>query len=234
MKDNSKEQIEAQNVAYTAEYRELVKERAHVFEVEPNFTEKLVLGEDEYFVESKFYAIEEKREDGIISHTGVSKTLVTNAANETVLEIKSAYDHPFLNLVKHRNGKDYLVYRKDLYGYSIYDVADKKNVDYFPRKSLDGGETFIWCSVTYCAVNDVLAVDGCYWACPYGFIFYDFSNPMEVPLKLLTDKYYFDFDYSVEAVEFTEKGECVLTVINDDENKEQMLIDVRSPEKQHE
>jgi hypothetical protein len=224
MKDDSKEQIEEQNVAYTAKYRERVKAREHVFEVEPQqFIQKHVLGENEYFVEIKCYAIDKIGEDGIIHRTGVSKTLVTNAANETVVEIKSACEDQFVNLVKHRNGKHYLVYRKDLYGYSIYDVADKKSVDYFPKESLDGEETFIWRSVTYCAVNDVLAVEGCYWACPYGFIFYDFSNPMEVPLKLLTDKYY--LDYSVVAVEFTEKGECALTV----RKTEQMIVDVRSP-----
>ncbi|MDR1120377.1 MAG: hypothetical protein LBM08_05625 [Dysgonamonadaceae bacterium] len=227
MNDDSKEQ----NVAYTAQYQERLKELEHVFEVEPQqFIQKHVLGDNEYFVEIKCYLIDKRGEDGVISRTGVSKTLVTNAANETVLEIKSAYEDQFVNLVKHRNGKDYLVYRKDLYGYSIYDVADKKSVDYFPKESLDGGETFIWCSVKYCAVNDVLAVQGCYWACPYGFIFYDFSAPMEVPLKLLTDKYYTGFDHSVIAVEFTEKGECELTV----SKTEQMIVDVRSPEKQHE
>jgi hypothetical protein len=72
--------------------------------------------------------------------------------------------------------------------------AERKNADYFPKESLDGGETFIWCSVKYCAVNDVLAVDGCYWACPYGFMFYDFSNPMELPLKLYTDEYYYNLE----------------------------------------
>jgi hypothetical protein len=27
-------------------------------------------------------------------------------------------------------------------------------------------------------VNDLLAVDGCYWACPYSLIVLDFSHPM--------------------------------------------------------
>jgi hypothetical protein len=219
--------IDEQNAAYTDEYREHVRKREHVFEVEPHLTQKYVLGENEYFAEKQWFSIDKIGKDGITCHTGVSKTLITAPAGETVLEIKSAYDNQFVNLVKHRNGKDYLVYRKDLYGYSVYDVADRKNADYFPKESLDGGETFIWCSVKYCAVNDVLAVDGCYWACPYGFMFYDFSNPMELPLKLYTDEYYYNLE--AEAAEFNERGECVLTVINDDEKKERITVDILSP-----
>jgi hypothetical protein len=28
----------------------------------------------------------------------------------------------------------------------------------------------------------VLAVDGCYWACPYEIVFFDFANPASLPL----------------------------------------------------
>ena len=39
-------------------------------------------------------------------------------------------------------------------------------------------ETFLWCKCYYNPVNDLLAVDGCYWACPYSLIVLDFSHPM--------------------------------------------------------
>jgi hypothetical protein len=52
-------------------------------------------------------------------------------------------------------------------------------------------------------------------------MFYDFSSPMEVPLKLHTDEYCMN---DAESVEFTEKGECILTVTNDEGNKEQIVI----------
>jgi hypothetical protein len=58
-------------------------------------------------------------------------------------------------------------------------------------------------------------------------MFYDFSNPMELPLKLYTDEYYYNLE--AEAAEFNEKGECVLTVINDDEKRVQMTVDILSP-----
>ena len=35
------------------------------------------------------------------------------------------------------------------------------------------------------AYGHVLAVDGCYWACPYEIVFYDFSDPSRLPLPEL-------------------------------------------------
>jgi hypothetical protein len=31
-----------------------------------------------------------------------------------------------------------------------------------------------------------LAVEGCYWACPYDLVFYNFSDPTKLPLPELT------------------------------------------------
>ena len=200
------------NVAYTAEYEEFLKERDYVFETAPHSENNFVLGDDEYFVTEYLYDINKIMENGVMEHTGTSKAVVRNKANEVILEIKSNYDNQFYSLVKHKNGKDYLVYRKDLYGYSVFDIVEKKNMDYIPKAILDGVETFIWCDVEYCSANNLLAVFGCYWAHPYTFMFFDFTNPMGVPFHLCCDGY--DFDYQIEDVSFTDKGECIFTIMN--------------------
>ena len=92
-------------------------------------------------------------------------------------------DGEFYQLLPHANGNHYLVFREDLYGYSVLEVETGRTMHYIPEKSwpLDGRqgeETFIWTNVAYDAATDLLAVWGCYWACPNSMVFLDFSDPL--------------------------------------------------------
>ena len=92
-------------------------------------------------------------------------------------------DGEFYRLFPHANGNHYLVFREDLYGYSVLEVETGRTMHYIPERSwpLDGGmgqETFIWTGVAYDAATSLLAVWGCYWACPNSMVFLDFSDPL--------------------------------------------------------
>lgn len=92
-------------------------------------------------------------------------------------------DGEFYQLLPHVNGNHYLVFREDLYGYSVLEVEAGRTMHYIPEKSwpLDGRqgeETFIWTNVAYDAATNLLAVWGCYWACPNSMVFLDFSDPL--------------------------------------------------------
>lgn len=91
-------------------------------------------------------------------------------------------DGEFYRLLPHANGNHYLVFREDLYGYSVLEVETGRTMHYIPEKSwpLDGRqeETFIWTGVAYDAATNLLAVWGCYWACPNSMVFLDFSDPL--------------------------------------------------------
>ena len=92
-------------------------------------------------------------------------------------------DGEFYQLLPHVNGNHYLVFREDLYGYSVLEVETGRTMHYIPEKSwpLDGRqgeETFIWTNVAYDAATNLLAVGGCYWACPNSMVFLDFSDPL--------------------------------------------------------
>ena len=93
------------------------------------------------------------------------------------------FDGEFYTLVGHANGNHYLVFREDLYGYSVLEVETGRTMHYIPEKSwpLDGRqgeETFIWTNVAYDAATNLLAVSGCYWACPNGTLLLDFADPL--------------------------------------------------------
>ena len=92
-------------------------------------------------------------------------------------------DGEFYQLIPHANENHYLVFREDLYGYSVLEMETGRTMHYIPEKSwpLDGRqgeETFIWTNVAYDAATNLLAVWGCYWACPNSMVFLDFSDPL--------------------------------------------------------
>lgn len=132
----------------------------------------------------------------------------------------AAYDEhrPILNLIAHANGRECLLIKRDLYGYSVLDVQSLQTADFIPAEMLEDKETFIWTDTVYCPHTNVLAVNGCYWACPWYVEFYDFSDPMSVPLLFLGDTY----DYTVklygnnpvntEVKGFAPTGEWIINV----------------------
>ena len=220
------------NIAYTREYREYAQSLDYIFETEPKYTRNRTLGNGEYFIDEYEYAIEKEGENGVLYHTGVSRLVIRNKQREAVLEVKALYDNQLVSLVKHRNGRDYIVYRKDLYGYSVFDVTEGKSADYIPRESFKGGgETFIWTQADYYPVNNLLVVSRCYWACPYGYEFYDFSNPLELPLRLYCDTCTLEQEQGfitddMIPVKVRDDGMCVLAGEDEDGNKMEKTIDV--------
>ena len=84
----------------------------------------------------------------------------------------------FFSLIRHANGKFYLVFRQDLYGYSVLDLASAQIMRFVPDAWLDGKESFIWDGVHYLRDWDALAASGCYWAAPNGVHLVSFAEPM--------------------------------------------------------
>ena len=98
-------------------------------------------------------------------------------------------DGEFAALIHHSNGKHYLVFRFDLYGYGVLELESGHEMCYMPTQSFpavreDFKETFIWTDVHYDPESNLLAVSGCYWACPYSVVVVDFSDPLtEQPVE---------------------------------------------------
>lgn len=94
-------------------------------------------------------------------------------------------DGEFCSLFRHRNGKHYLIFRTELYGYSVLDVESGQEMHYVPAcvhpdEGQKAEEVFIWTSADYDPDSDLLAVTGCIWACPYSTIVLDFSHPLQL------------------------------------------------------
>lgn len=138
-------------------------------------------------------------------------------------------DAQFYSLIIHKDGREYLVFKQDLYGYSVLDIEKRSIMQFFPEYSLDTGETFIWTDIHYNQANNILAVGGCYWACPYSVQLFNFTDPMSETPVFVDIISCLDGDYDVyEELEFMAWEEDRLKLkafLFESEEKTELMID---------
>ena len=139
------------------------------------------LGEG-YSVRYYYYADEENRKPGYAPVDGEICRLFKD--DEQIFEWKNTDGNSRMAcIIHHADGNTYFVFDEDLYGYSVLNIETRQCMHYIPAESYgkypeEFEETFIWCDCFYNPVNGLLAVDGCFWACPGDVIVLDFSDPM--------------------------------------------------------
>ncbi|MHC1782473.1 MAG: hypothetical protein AB9891_06885 [Anaerolineaceae bacterium] len=110
-----------------------------------------------------------------------SRGIVTNiGTGKVVADVKRNYDHFWYTWVQHPNGNEYLLCGEDYQGYSVLNLNTGNYMTYFPEEGYQG-VGFCWTDVHPSPDGLVLAVDGCYWACPYELVVFDFRNPENLP-----------------------------------------------------
>ncbi len=202
------------NIAYTKVYEKYREEYSAVFD--PKYQNGNV---DEIVLPDKRHVLKITKyidDNNIVRpyRTLASKLEIRNEAG-SVAEFDSIYEKALYTFIEHSNGRNYLIFSIDLYGYSVLDLSDYRYAHYVPESSFNRGEeTFIWTKVLYNPGNNLIAVDGCYWAGLWYTEFYDFSQPMELPLKMLCSTYdmkkQFDTDYDVIPIQWNEDGTITL------------------------
>jgi len=93
---------------------------------------------------------------------------------------------PFAWVEGHPNGHDYLVCGADYQGQTVIELDTGGRLDFLPEDAKQG-HGFCWSVYEFNREHQMMVVDGCIWAAPYEFRFYDFSDPMsgwpEIVLK---------------------------------------------------
>lgn len=85
---------------------------------------------------------------------------------------------PFLFIEGHANGNDYLICGEDYQGQVVIELNTGRRRGLLPEEAKQGFG-FCWADYRFDSKSQVVIVDGCFWACPYEFKFFDFSDPME-------------------------------------------------------
>lgn len=94
---------------------------------------------------------------------------------------------PFSWVESHPNGHDYLVCGEDYQGQTVVELDTGNRRDFMPSAGI-AGYGFCWAAHNFEPSQQILVVDGCIWACPYEFRFYDFSDPMNGWSEIATDE----------------------------------------------
>ncbi len=103
--------------------------------------------------------------------------------SDAVVDLKRNYGmfwHAWVQL----RGREYLLCGEDYQGYNVIDLDAGTNTLTFPPDAYKG-KGFCWAAAYPSPDGETLAVEGCYWACPYEVVFIDFTDPSKSPLPEL-------------------------------------------------
>jgi hypothetical protein len=164
--------IDINNIAYSPEYMDY---RNKI--INEAYNEKFKTGEETFEDDSLKIISEYYRTNG---NEHCSKNKIYKS-NNLVHEYFNLYHQDFFcEYIKYSNGMDYIFYKEDLYGYSVFEVNTKNVFNYYPKATFSGKEeTFIGTDIHYNINNNIFAVGGCYWACPSDVFLIKIDNPME-------------------------------------------------------
>lgn len=86
---------------------------------------------------------------------------------------------PFSWIEDHPNQHAYLIAGEDYQGQTVVELDTGKRRDHLGEDA-EKGFAFCWSEHRFDPKSMILAVCGCYWACPYEFRFFDFRSPMDL------------------------------------------------------
>lgn len=120
---------------------------------------------------------------------------VRRAADDALIGTTTRdYPNPSILHFVQQDGVDYLVISEHYHGgYGVMNLATGEKALYDPRDGRAEGapreEYWCWAApVSHDAEAKELIIAGCYWACPYDRITFDFSNPMSPPYAILREE----------------------------------------------
>ena len=160
------------NAVNSAQYQARIKQAETLFE-ERNFTQRQTIN-----LSGGYEIVKDAYRLGATSFGGGEYTLFDTHKTQ-IISWRCIDDRAeFFSLIRRADGKFYLVFRQDLYGYSVLELDRGRIMRFVPDAWLDGKESFIWDGVHYLRDWDALAASGCYWAAPNGVHLVSFAEPM--------------------------------------------------------
>jgi len=105
----------------------------------------------------------------------------SDRSRQVIASVRRNYGQfPFAWCEDHPNGHDYLICGEDYQGQTIVELDTAHRVDHLAAQA-EQGFGFCWAQHYIVPSKNILIVDGCYWACPYELVAFDFSTPLELP-----------------------------------------------------
>jgi len=118
-------------------------------------------------------------------------TVIELQTDKLVADVKRCYSD-FVHAFVLKPDAEYLVTGRSYMGQTVVNLLTGEEISdpAFYNKPEEGsepdplfgnyhGHEFCWANIQTLADKNTLMVDGCHWACPYEYRFYDFTNPMK-------------------------------------------------------
>jgi len=137
-----------------------------------------------YSPSGNFYLIVSSYDTGENTWAYSQGTIIDSKSNKIITDVKRNFSSFWHTWVAHTNGNEYLLCGEDYQGQTVVNLTKGTVKNHFPETGFDG-HGFCWANAMPSKNCEVLAVEGCYWACPYDVVFFDFKNPDELPFKEL-------------------------------------------------
>lgn len=155
-------------------------------EILSSFNPKNIIDKSEksYSPSGNFYLIISYYNTGENTWAYSQGTIKNSKNDKIVADIKRNFSHFWYSWIEHTNGNEYLLCGEDYQGQTVVNLTKRTVKNYFPEAGFDG-HGFCWANAIPSKNSEILAVEGCYWACPYDIVFFDFTNPDELPFKEL-------------------------------------------------
>jgi len=109
-------------------------------------------------------------------------TIVSTRTKNKIAQIKRNFSHFWYSWVNHSNGCEYLLCGEDYQGQTVVNLSKERTESYLPTEA-ENGVGFCWVGAYPSPDSNVLAVEGCVWACPYEIRFYEFCTPDTLPYR---------------------------------------------------
>mgnify|MGYP001569417643 CR=1 FL=1 len=154
------------------------------------FIEENKVDTKSFYSESKKYRIEisqYKTKEGCWNYSGAEIFNEKSEKIETVYRNHASFYYTFIE--DHGNGHDYILCGENYQGQTVIELDTGIRKDYLPDSASKG---VAFCHTTYKYSEDKtkLIANGCFWGGPYENFVYDFSNPLDLPYKRISESYY--------------------------------------------
>jgi len=107
---------------------------------------------------------------GLVYQVGSDVPIAEIRRNYSSFEYMFVEDHP--------NGHPYFIGGTDYQGQTVIELDTGRRREFLPEEAEDGFG-FCWVDYQFDAPSGILIVNGCIWAAPFEYRFYDFSDPMQ-------------------------------------------------------
>lgn len=224
------------NMYDTDEYRGYIQKIMYAEDEKYFREEEITELSDGYSLVSRYYSYIVEHEKGYLIDKVSLSRYTLKKCGKTVYEYYGFSGHIriFKELVHHRNGHMYYLFKTDLYGLSCLDVDTLEVYNYIPEgyehdRLYPCGESFIITDVHYDRESNLIACGGCYWAYNYDVMVGDFSNPLNFNPHLVSINRIFDPENDIfYETDFSEWKDNRIYVIceEDSDNKHEKSVSV--------